>query len=69
MTWDDTTWRDVYPFHIDLGLVNLGGDPFTNVSWDQFFNGQGYKYHIDWNNQKLGFKTEEDKVKFILRWL
>ncbi len=52
-------WNDVYPFEIDLHRI-------PNFTW---LYDTAIKYHVDWDNYKLGFKTEEDKVKFILRWM
>lgn len=69
MTYKVVTWRDVYPFYIPLSLVDLREVPFIDENWDQVFNDLSFKYHIDWDNQKLRFKTEGDKIEFILRWL
>lgn len=69
MAYSKVDWFEIYPFAIDLGLINLREVPFLDRSWDLIFNDSSFKYHVDWGNQKLRFKTEEDKVEFILRWL
>lgn len=48
-----------HPFEIDLSSIPHGGYEWLSA----------YGSDIDWVKCKLRFRTEEDKVKFILRWL
>lgn len=49
----------LYPFEISLHRL-------PNFKW--MYSQMTYDIHIDWTNYEVRFKTEEDKVQFILRW-
>ncbi len=55
-------------FLYPVKISSFNDDPTDRVKW--LLKEIGYKqWSYDWVRKEFQFKTEEDKVKFILRWL
>ncbi len=62
-TYDHVTWVDIYPFEIDLRKF----PNFHSIEWSLRHIHQ-VDFYVDWMEYKLRFKTEDEKVMFILKW-